>query len=101
MGILSAFSPINNTEKKKDQIPEEAGKVSLDDEDKKWNKENIMGSPMIVSSSVPSSAQRKVFGSSATKISNSGRTMSSIKVNENLTVETVANKVKETPQSKI
>lgn len=96
MGILSAFSPINNTEKKSNQKIKGTEKESpKDEENDKWDKENLTGSPMIVSS-LPSSAQRKVFGSSGTKIPKSNNPPSSNKPKGNTLSE-----FRETPQSKV
>jgi len=105
MGILSAFSPINNTEKKKDQNllgGEEDSKASLEDIDgNKWEKENVLDSPMIVSSSVQSSAQRKVFGSSTLNATKTIRTSFTSKAVESLAAASTISHSKETPQSKV
>jgi hypothetical protein len=96
MGILSAFSPINNTEKKNEEKIKDTENVTIENNESDiWDKENLAGSPMIVSS-LPSSAQRKVFGSSAAKIPKSNNALFSSRVKGAALSES-----RETPQSKV
>jgi hypothetical protein len=96
MGILSAFSPINNTEKKNEEIIIDTENATIENsESDKWDKENLAGSPMIVSS-LPSSAQRNVFGSSTAKIPKSNNPPFSNRLKGSALPES-----RETPQSKV